>query len=233
MKMSDLHPAKDFAINFGAKCVVYGRPGSGKTPICSQGVPRPVILMCEPGMLTMRTSTVPTFPAFTSQKIDEFFAWFLNSNEAANFDTLIWDSISQAAETVVDDCLSGKSASGKKRHGQEAYGEMGSTMMGYIQKLYFMPQKHIIMIAKHETIDNNGLAYQRPYFPGKMLPVRVPHLFDFIINLGLHNVPGQVPSPTKAFRCRESFDCMARARLDNINEFEPPDMGRFISKCMA
>src|SRR5690606_12675083 len=134
-------------------------------------------------------------------------------------DTLIWDSASQSAEQVTDDCTKGTSKSGKKRDGRDAYGEMGATMMEYLNKLYFVPRKHVMIICKQEIIEQAGVSYRRPYFPGKMLPVRVPHLFDLILYLDNHAVPGVVPSPTKAFRCRESYDTMARTRFDNIAEF--------------
>jgi len=232
MQMSDLAPANQFAQQFGVKAVVYGGPGGGKTPICVTTSPRPVALMCEPGFLSLRGSNVPTFPAFNPPRIAEFFQWFMNSNESKNFDTLVVDSISQAAEIHIDAQTGQKSKGGEKKHGQQIYGEMAEVMMKYINDLYFMQAKHIILIAKQEIIDLNGMQYKRPYFPGKVLPVRVPHLFDVITNLSNHLVPG-VNGPTKAFRTREDFGQMGRDRSGRLNEFEPPNMGQLIDKCMS
>lgn len=230
MNVNDLKPAKEFAVNFGVKACVYGPPGEGKTPITLATATRPVLLASEPGLLSARKSTVPTWPAFNSMRLDEFFTWFTQSAEAKAFDTLIWDSASQSSETIIDDLMLGKTKSGNKRHGKEAYGEMGNIMMGYCNKLYFMPEKHIILICKQELLSINDMQIRRPYFAGQMLPVRIPHLFDLIMHLGMHAVPGVIPSPTKAFRCRASFDTMARTRFDEINEFEPPDISKIIAK---
>jgi hypothetical protein len=60
MDIRSLRPARDFAVQYGVKAIVYGPPGSGKTPVINTA-PRPVMLVCEPGLLSMRTSTVPTF----------------------------------------------------------------------------------------------------------------------------------------------------------------------------
>lgn len=233
MDMSHLRPAHEFAINFGVKAAIYGPAGSGKTPICGNTAPRPLLLVSEPGMLTMKKSTTPTYPAFTPLKLEEFFQWFFNSAETKNFDTLIWDSTSQSAEQLVDHELGGTSKGGNQKHGQQAYGAMSRKMMEYLNKLYFMQQKHIVLITKHVIVDQMGSQYCRPYFPGRELNVRVPHLFDLVMRLGDYNIPGVVPSPTKAFRCRESFEMMARDRSGNLNEYEPPNLEHIFKKCLA
>lgn len=232
MNQADLKPAQSFALNFGVKSVVYGKPGSGKTPICCDTAPRPVLMICEPGMLSMRKSTVPTWPAFNSARVDEFMLW-LASPESKNFDTVIIDSVSQMAEKNVEEGLGGTSKGGNEAHGLKVYGAMSRWMMKLLNQLYFMPQKHVILIAKMQAFEQNGMIYSRPYFPGRELPVRVPHLFDEVLCLGDYSIPGVVPAPTKAFRCKESFDMMARDRSGNLAEYEPPDITKLIAKCVA
>lgn len=233
MNQSDLRPAHEFAVNFGVKLVMYGGPGSAKTPISVTTPPRPVVLMSEPGFLSIRKSTALTYPAFTSAKVDDFMLWFMNSAEARNFDTLVWDSASQSHEQRVDEELGGSSKAGNDVHGQRAYGVANRWMMGHLNKLYFMPQKHIVLVTKMQNFEINGGVYRRPYFGGRELPVRVPHLFDEVLQLGLFNVPGVTPSPTRAFLCHEQFDSQARDRSGNLMMYEPPDLSKIIAKCMA
>ena len=99
------------------KMGIYGPPGSGKTPIINTA-PRPVLLACEPGLLSMRGSTVPTFQAFTAKLIDDFFEWLFSSAETKNFDTLVVDSISQMCNIYLAD------AKTKSKHGLQQYGDM-------------------------------------------------------------------------------------------------------------
>lgn len=227
MDARDLKPARDFAKQYGCKIICYGGTGSGKTPLCNT-CPRPVLLACEPGLLSMKGSNVPTYQATTTQDIDAFFHWFFNSAETKQFDTLCVDSVSFMADTYLQAALNGKSKSGKKLHGLAAYGEMATNVMDHLRPLYYTKEKHTYLIAKEESLEGHA---KRIYFPGNQLKTEVPGLYDFIIHLGIHNVPGM--GQIKSFQCTESFDIVARARTGNLNEFEPPDVGALITKAMA
>lgn len=232
MNETDIKKASDFANQYGVKAVIYGGPGTGKTPIVSN-LPNSLILMCEAGMLSMKKSNTPTYPAFTTDKISDFFTWWHGSAEAKKYTTLVIDSASQLAEIVLSDLLSGKSKGGNKVHGQAAYGDMANKVMEWMLKLYFQPQKNVLMIAKQQIIELNGVNYHRPYFPGQVLPIQVPHLVDLVIRLGTFNVPNGPPTPVKAFCCQEQYDTMARDRSGNLKAFEQPSMEAIVKKCLA
>lgn len=227
MDIRSLKPAHEFARAYGCKIIAYGGTGSGKTPLVNT-LPRPVLLACEPGLLSMRGSNVPTFQANSAQEIDEFFKWFFNSTETKNFDTLAVDSISFMADVYLQAALSGKSASGKKLHGLAAYGEMATNVMDKLRPLYYTQQKHTYLIAKEFAPDQ---ITKRPYFPGNQLNTEVPGLYDFVLHLGIKNIPSV--GQQKAFQCIETYDVMARARTGNLNEFEPPNVGALIQKAMS
>jgi AAA domain len=230
MNQKDLRPARDFAINFGVKAVIYGPPGSGKTPVINTA-PRPVLLACEPGLLSMRGSNVPTWEGYTPKRIDEFFEWVFGSTETKNFDTICVDSTSHMAEIYLDAALNGKSKSGQKMHGLAAYGEMARNTLEHLETLYYVRQKHTYLIAKQEIINENGLTLKRPYYSGKELPVKLPHKFDQILQLDIQNVPGV--GQVKAFRCQASIDVSARDRTGMLAEFEPPNFTAIVQKAMS
>jgi len=226
MDAKDLKPASDHAKIYGCKAIIYGAPGSAKTPLINTA-PRPILLACETGLLSMRNSNVPTYLATTTQLIDEFFKWFLNSNESKNYDTLCIDSASQLADIYLQAAMNGTSSSGKKVHGLAAYGEMATSVMGHLRPLYYMAQKHAYVICKQNV--ENGMS--RPFFPGNQLNVDVPHLYDFILHLGIKNVPGA--GQVKAFQCNETFDVLARNRTGNLLDYEPPHFGQLVQKAMT
>lgn len=230
MNLRDLRPASEFAQIFGCKAIVYGPPGGGKTPIINTA-PRPLLLACEPGLLSMRNSKVPTFLAPTADKIDEFFDWLFGSNEAQNFDTIAIDSASEMCETYLRDLQEGKSKGGNKMHGLQAYGEMAKKFLKHIDMLYYAKQKHTYIVAKQEIITAIQGPYKRPYYPGQQLPVAMPHKFDCILHLDVQNVPGR--GQVQAFRCIGSIDTMARNRTGTLAEFEPPDFSYIVGKVMS
>lgn len=229
MNINDLRPASEFAIKYGVKAIVYGLPGTGKTPLVST-CPRPILLACEPGLLSMRGSNVPTFTAFTIDKVEEFFKWLFNSDEVKNFDTIAIDSTSQLCEIYLQGILQGKSKAGNKLHGLAAYGEMAKCVLDHLRPLYYMQQKHTYLVAKQETTVLNNISIFRPYYPGKQLAIEIPHMYDAILRLGIHNVPQQ--GQVKAFRCIGSIDEVARDRTGQLAEFEPPDFNYIIQKAM-
>lgn len=225
MDQKDLKPASTFAVSSGVKALIYGAPGSAKTPLISTA-PRPVLLACENGMLSMKGSNVPTWQAFTPQRIDEFFRWLFTSNEAKNYDTVAIDSASQMADVYLQGALNGTSASGKKVHGLAAYGDMADSVMDHLRPLYYMQEKHTYVICKETEISN----MKRPYFPGKYLNPEVPHLYDFILHLGIKNTPVGM---TLAFQCNQTYDVLARNRTGNLADYEPPNFSTLVQKAMS
>lgn len=228
MNSKDLIPAGKLAINYGCKAVVYGEPGSGKTPIINTA-PRPMLVACEPGLLSMRGSTVPTWEAYTPAAIDAFFDWiFSDSKDLNNFDSIGFDSASECAETYLVRELSKTSKSGAKVNGEAAYGEMAAHTMNKLRGLYFLRNKHVYLICKQQNIEDGSIKLKRPYFPGRVLNVAVTHLYDLVLHLADVNIPGV--GLQKAFRTKSSFDIVARDRSGKLAEFEPPNLTALFSK---
>jgi AAA domain len=220
MDIKSLKPARDYAIQFGFKGLVYGPPGGGKTPLVNTA-PKPLLLACEPGLLSMRGSEVPTYFATDAKALDEFFKWFFNSTETKNFETIAIDSISEMAIIYL------KEGEKLHRHGLQSYGHMAERVLEQLRGLYYTREKHTYLIAKEET---QADGFKRPNFAGKVLSVDVPHMYDAILRLAIHNVPnvGQV----KAFRCVGSMGELARNRTGNLDEFEQPNYSDLIRKAL-
>ena len=225
MQMSQLKPASQLAQRFGVKALAYGGPGTGKTPMVNTA-PRPVLCVVEPGMLSMRTSNVPSWEAYDVPRINEFFKWLFTSNEARNYDTVGIDSISQLAEIILTDELK------KNKDGRKAYGEMSRAVMEIVNALYYLPQKHIYLIGKQSVVDENGIQRKKPYFPGQDLNVKIPHMYDEILHIGMNQIAG-MPKSMIAIRTTETFDIMARDRSGRLAELEPPDLSALFAKAMT
>ena len=225
MKVSQLKPAAQLAQRFGVKALAYGGPGTGKTPLANTA-PRPVLCVVEPGMLSMRNSNIPAWEAHDVPRINEFFDWLFESAEAKNFDTVCVDSISQLAEIILTDELK------KNRDGRKAYGEMSRAVMKIVNGLYYLQQKHVYLIAKQTIVDEGGIMRKKPYFPGQELNVRIPHLYDEILHIGLNQVAGMT-KPAIGIRTCETFDIMARDRSGRLAELEPPDLSALFAKAMS
>lgn len=218
-----IQPAHQLAVNYGVKAIVYGPPGQGKTPLMNTA-PAPLLCVSEPGMLSMRGSTIPATAAFDAQAIRDFYKWLWSSKEVDKYQTICVDSISQQAEIILEDMLK------KHKDGRKAYGEMSREMMGYINGLYFAQRKNVVLIAKQGVFTENEVPVRKPYFPGQDLNVKIPHLFDEILHLSTVNLPGV--GATKALRCHNSYDIMARDRTGLLAEYEPNDLSYIFNKLL-
>lgn len=239
MNQSNLKPAGQLAQRFGVKCMLFGQPGTGKTPMLNTA-PRPVLLATEPGLLSMRGSNLPTWEAYNPQAIAEFFDWFLKSKESANFDTLAIDSGSQLAEIILAE------EQRRQKDGRKAYGEMSRRCMEYFDGLYFMPNKHIVLICKQmkaetgkQIVKNEAggfgveMIYQaQPYFPGNDLNIKVPHRYDEILYVGRATVPGRAKEVI-AIRTQGTAEILARDRSGRLAELEPPNLADIFNKAMS
>lgn len=231
MNLNSLVPAGQCAQSFGVKSVLYGGPGTGKTPLINTA-PSPVLLAIEPGLRSMAGSQVLTYKAYEHKNgvaagVQEFFEWFKGSNEVNRFDTFAMDSVSEMAEAILR--VKMKANTNKMK----AYGEMSFDVMDILTWLYYLRNKHVILIAKqHEDPETKR---KRPSFPGQDLHTKVPHFFDGVwhyAKLAAGTIPG-VLQEVKAIRTIETFDIMARDRSGNLNEFEQPNLGNIINKCMS
>lgn len=224
MNINSLREAREFARNYGCKALVFGPPGSGKTPVVNTAR-RPCLLAVEPGMLSMRGSTVPTFQATKWTQIKEFFDWWFGSKEVDAFDTLGIDSVSQICEIHLRDNPR------KVSHGLQQYGTMAEDCGDYFTKLYYQERKHMYLICKQEIEQTQaGFGKKRPYFPGKDLNVKMPHLFDLITQLDTHVIPGY--GSAKAFHTHSAMDAFCRDRSGTLDEYEPPNLAAIFDKTM-
>lgn len=238
MKTSDLKPVSSLVQRYGVKCLAYGPPGGGKTPAI-MSAPRPVLLVTEPGLMSMRGSTIPAWEGYTAEKIAEFFAWCGQSAETKNFDTICIDSISQLAEIILIKCL------GSNKDGRKAYGELSQKVMEYVDQLYFMPQKHVYIIAKESKQEELVWSFsgpmpvqtpvmkKLPYFPGQDLNIKVPHRYDEIIRVAKGSIPG-VQGEHRYFRTNgPDSELVVRDRSGRLNEYEPQDLSALFAKAMS
>lgn len=236
MNLKDLKPLSAISRNNGVKLLAYGDAGSGKTPLILTA-PRPVVLVCENGAMSVRNSNIPCWVGDTVERIDEFFKWFAESSETKNFDTLCIDSVSQMAEIYLD---REKTLS---KDGRRQYGQMIDKVMPHINAAYYKQNMHLYMIGKMTNLEvgqklvreNNMMVVQpimqkQPMFSGQTLGQRIKHLMDEILYVGKFTPQGYAEQT--AFLCKGSNETYyARDRSGNLSEAEPADLTALFKKC--
>ena len=188
------------SVTFKQKIILYGPPGVGKTPMAATQTPNPLVWATEPGLSSIQTPNTPLVATFNIKDARDCIKWLMGSNEPKKYDTWIIDSGSELAELMLKDHQD------KNRDGRAAYGEMNREVMALVNFLYFLPDRHIVLVAK-ELIFDVDRPIKRPYFPGRELTVKVTHRFNMV----QMDHQGGPKSPVK-LRCRSSHNVEARIR---------------------
>jgi len=227
MRTSDLVPVSALAHGYGVKCIVYGPPGQAKTPIVATTTPRPVICLVEPGANSLRDCNhIPAWDAVgNTARVTEFVQWAM-SPDAAPFDTLIIDSVSEYAENVLNTLLP------KQKDPRKAYGLMNTEVYDNLSKLFYLRGKHVVLICKENESEIDGVFRKQPRFPGNAIYGSVSHLYDGIFYQHTTRIHG-VPKPQLAVRTAPTPGIIARARVtlnSTLQELEPPHYGNIFAK---
>ena len=153
----------------------------------------------------------------------EAYNWCKDSAEAAGFQSVALDSISEVAEVVLHHEMK------KNKDGRAAYGEMNTTMTELIRAFRDLPGKHVYMSAKLEkSQDEMGKMLYNPGMPGKSLTQGLPYFFDEVLALRVERDAAGVTQ--RALMCDSDGIWLAKDRSGKLEAWEAPDLGGIITK---
>lgn len=233
--------SNDAIMQTGVKILAYGAPGAGKTFMAAT-MPNPLLINVEGGLLALRrenlvrvygegnpyiTYDVPTITISKFSEIDEVYKWCLNSAEAKQYASVCVDSLSEIAETVLNE------AKKSVRDPRLAYGEMLTKTEQIVRMFRDLPNKHVYMAAKIEMVtdDNTGVSRYGPSMPGKQLTAHLPYFFDEMFYLGIGK--DQAGNPYRFLQTQQTFQHDAKDRSGMLDAQEPPVLGYVINKILG
>ena len=204
------------------KLLVYGQAGAGKTSLIPT-LPTPVILSAEGGLLSIADTNLPFIEITSMDDLREAYKWLTSSTEAAEFESVALDSISEIAEVVLN--------AEKKinKDPRAAYGAMQEQMADIIRGFRDLPGKHVYMSAKLEkTQDEMGRVLYAPSMPGNKTGQSLPYFFDEVLAL-------RVEKDAEGFTRRALMTdgdglWLAKDRSGKLEVWEDADLGEIIKK---
>lgn len=206
----------------GVKILVYGQAGAGKTTLIAS-LPSPVVLSAEGGLLSIANTDIPYIEISSMADLKEAYTWLASSTEAAGFESVALDSISEVSEVVLQHELK------KNKDGRAAYGEMNTTMTELIRAFRDLSGKHVYMSAKLEkSQDEMGKILYNPAMPGKSLTQSLPYFFDEMLALRVER--DAEGNTQRALLCDGDGLWLAKDRSGRLAKWEQPDLGAVIRK---
>ena len=206
----------------GVKLLVYGQAGAGKTSLI-RTLPNPIILSAEAGLLSLTGTDISYIEITSMAELQEAYLWASSSDEAAGFDSIALDSISEIGEVVLS---SEKKATKDPR---AAYGAMQEQMGDLIRAFRDLPGKNVYFSAKLEkSQDEMGKLLYNPAMPGKALTQGLPYFFDEVLALRVErDADGNAH---RALMCDSDGLWLAKDRSGKLEPWEAPDLGAIIAK---
>jgi len=204
------------------KLLVYGQAGAGKTSLIPT-LPTPVILSAEGGLLSIADTNLPFIEITSMDDLREAYKWLTTSAEAAEFESVALDSISEIAEVVLN--------AEKKinKDPRAAYGAMQEQMADIIRGFRDLPGKHVYMSAKLEkTQDEMGRVLYAPSMPGNKTGQSLPYFFDEVLAL---RVEKDAEGMTRRALMTDGDGLwLAKDRSGKLEVWEDADLGDIIKK---
>ena len=206
----------------GVKMLVYGNAGSGKTSLC-RTLPAPIILSAEGGLLSIQDADLPYIEINSMDSLKEAYEWITSSTEAAQFQSVALDSISEIGEVVLNH--------EKKiaKDPRQAYGAMQEQLGDIIRAFRDLPNRHVYFTAKCEkATDETGKILYSPAMPGNKTGQSLPYFFDQVMALRVERDSEGVTQ--RALMCDTDGLWQAKDRSGKLSAWEAPDLGAIIEK---
>jgi len=217
----------------GVKCVVFGKPKTGKTSLIKTA-PSPIIFSTERGLLSLKGSGLKGISIDNDKDLDDAFEWEASSNEAKQYKTICWDSVTDTSDAILaaQRALKIKGKGGQVDHWLP-YNVLEEKMSEKLRKARNSSGRNWYLICQEEIITTaEGGKMAVPSMPGKALLQNLPYLFDLIAQMVLY------VDPVTGEECR-----MLKTRGDNItlggdrsgalDAWEPPNLSALFTKMLS
>lgn len=207
----------------GVKVLVYSEAGVGKTVLCATA-PEPLILSAEAGLLSLRKMRIPVIEIKTIDDLQEAHTFCATSKEAANFQTLCLDSLTEIAEVVL------ANAKRQVKDPRQAYGELIDKMSMVIRAFRDIPNRNVYMSAKMEPAKDEltGIIKYGPSMPGQKLGPQLPYFFDEVFRLGIGKT--QQGELFRFLQTQPDLQYVAKDRSGSLASIEAPDLNAVFAK---
>jgi len=213
----------------GVKCVVFGKPKTGKTTLIKTA-PAPIIFSSERGLLPLRGEKIPVVEIASYKDLEEAFAWVGSSAEARNYKTICWDSVSDTSEAIL---ATERRENKNKKDNWGPYNILAEQMTERLRDARNMQGRNWYLVCQEEIVKMpEGGMMAVPSLPGKALLQNLPYLFDGIFQMNLYVDPA-TGQEHRALKTRGDNITMGGDRSGNLDQWEQPHLGNIFAKMLS
>ena len=140
--------------NQGAKVLVYGMAGAGKTSLAKTAPGRVLVISAEAGLLSIKDAT--NVDAIEVKEASELMQLHeLLKSGQLQYDTVCLDSISEISELLL------QQEKARHKDPRKAYGEVQESVTN-VMRAFRDLHMHVMFICKEEKINSDGIFMHEP-----------------------------------------------------------------------
>ena len=208
----------------GAKILVYGMAGAGKTYLARTAPGKVLVISAEAGLLSIRDAqNVEAIEVKSAAEVVEVYE-ALRSGKL-QYDTVCLDSISEISELLL------QAEKAKHKDARKAYGEVQESVTN-VMRAFRDLQMHVMFICKEDKVNNDGVFEQAPKMVGTKLGQSITYFFDEVLALRVIEDTDAEGNPVQArwLQTRIGQGYVAKDRSGKLEAFEEPNLTKLIEK---
>tara|TARA_B100001287_G_scaffold133501_1_gene112397 strand:+ start:1465 stop:2172 length:708 start_codon:yes stop_codon:yes gene_type:complete len=210
----------------GAKILVYGASGAGKTTLCATAPGKTLIISMEAGLLSIKDKdNVTAIEVKEASEIEEI-AQLLESGKL-DYDTVCLDSLTEMSEILL------ASEKARSKDPRRAYGEVIEVMTRTMRRFRDL-KIHVIFVAKEDKIrdEQTGVFHHQPMMVGAKLPQQIPYFFDEVLALRTFTEENEEGKKiiNRWLQTTIGDNYTAKDRSGKLETFEEPNLTHVINK---
>tara|TARA_R100000544_G_scaffold35234_1_gene22480 strand:+ start:10165 stop:10908 length:744 start_codon:yes stop_codon:yes gene_type:complete len=208
----------------GAKLLVYGAAGAGKTKLCATAPGKVLVISAEAGLLSIRDAkNVDAVEVKEAAEVMEFHK-ALDTGEL-DYDTVCLDSISEISEILLNHEKS------KSKDARQAYMEV-QTSVTNVMRAFRDLQMNVIFICKMDKmVTENSVSFE-PKMVGAKLGQAITYFFDEVLALRVIEDQDEEGNMVKRRWLQTDMgqNYTAKDRSGKLEPFEQPDLTSLLIK---
>ena len=208
----------------GAKILVYGMAGAGKTFLARTAPGKVLVISAEAGLLSIRDAqNVEAIEVKSAAEVVEVYE-ALRSGKL-QYDTVCLDSISEISELLL------QAEKARHKDARKAYGEVQESVTN-VMRAFRDLQMHVMFICKEDKVNNDGTFEQAPKMVGTKLGQSITYFFDEVLALRVIEDTDEEGNPVQArwLQTRIGQGYVAKDRSGKLEAFEEPNLTNLIEK---
>ena len=208
----------------GAKILVYGMAGAGKTFLARTAPGKVLVISAEAGLLSFRDAqNVEAIEVKSAAEVVEVYE-ALRSGKL-QYDTVCLDSISEISELLL------QAEKARHKDARKAYGEVQESVTN-VMRAFRDLQMHVMFICKEDKVNNDGTFEQAPKMVGTKLGQSITYFFDEVLALRVIEDTDEEGNPVQArwLQTRIGQGYVAKDRSGKLEAFEEPNLTKLIEK---